>query len=531
MSTDKNTPQDPDGTTGPAQQVERELLAERGVQRKRRRHSDVLEVVTALQDALLPTELPVVPGLDMEARYLLAGSGAVGGDWFDAVVRPDGRVALVVGDVVGHGVGAAAVMGQLRAVLHSQLLLEQPLSRGLEVLDLFAERQLESHATTVCVVELDADTGLLEYCTAGHPPPLIVSNDGEARFLAPTGSGPLATGTTFALGAGVIGDGDLVVMYTDGLVQRPGQSSSEGTVQLSEVVRESARNPRLRAGSSPRPVERVCQTGLEMLTRETGYDDDFTLLAAQRRPAPRHFSTTLDATLATVPAARDAVSDWLAPLGISGVDDLAVRHAVGELVTNAVLHSHAGEHPPQRHSVDVDASVDGDGVLACTVHDDGHWRDRPDGGAASRGLGMVNSMVDHLLVDPQSTGTTATFRHRLTRVASLFTAELPTPTRAQVNERPLAMAVDGARITLGGTLDGPGAERLRSMLHRAGRGGTASVRVDLTSVTYLGSAGVRVLHEVLRDHAPTILVAPAGSVAQHVLDLVQLPYQTGIVED
>ena len=164
----------------------------------------------------------------------------------------------------------------------------------------------------------------------------------------------------------------------------------------------------------------MCETGLELLTRETGYDDDITLLAAQRRRQAAPFSASLDATLATVPAARDAVSEWLLPLGISGVDDLAVRHAVGELVANAVVHANAGEDPPRSHVIEVDAEVDGDGVLACRIHDDGHWVDLAASASGGLGLGMVTSMVDHLAIDTQGPGTSATFRHRLTREASLF---------------------------------------------------------------------------------------------------------------
>ena len=220
-----------------------------------RRRRDVAEGVARLQDVLLPTDLPLVPCVDIEARYLLAAGKGAGGDWFDAVVRPDGHVALVVGDVVGHGVGASAVMGQLRAVLHSQLLTRSTLPEALAVLDRYAEREIESRATTVCVLELDADTGQLEYCTAGHPPPLVVTGAGDAQYLEPTGAGPLATGKGFATRRASLADGDLVVMYTDGLVDRPGRTPAESTVQLREVVRESARNAHLRASTSSRPVD------------------------------------------------------------------------------------------------------------------------------------------------------------------------------------------------------------------------------------------------------------------------------------
>ena len=496
--------------------------AEQAARDRRRRDTEAAAGVARLQDMLLPTDLPLVPWLDIEARYLLAGGKGSGGDWFDAVVRPDGHVALVVGDVVGHGVRASAVMGQLRAVLHSQLLTRSTLSEALAVLDRYAEREIESRATTVCVLELDAVSGQLEYCTAGHPPPLVVTGAGDAQYLVPTGAGPLASGKGFATRRASLADGDLVVMYTDGLVDRPGRTPAESTVQLREVVRETARNARPRAGTPSRPVARVCETGLELLTRETGYDDDITLLAAQRRRQAAPFSASLDATLATVPAARDAVSDWLLPLGISGVDDLAVRHAVGELVANAVVHANAGEDPPRSHLVEVDAEVDGDGVLACRIHDDGQWVELAASASGGLGLGMVTSMVDHLAIDTQGSGTTATFRHRLTREASLYAPGPGTTVGGAGRGASLSVEADESVLRLSGAVDAQGAERLRVALHSAGRGGTAEVTVDLTDVTYLGSSGVRVLAEALRDESRVRLVAPPGSIAHHVLGVVQL---------
>ena len=109
--------------------------------------------MTDLQDALLPADLPVAPALDVSATYLLAADDArAGGDWFDAIVRSDGTVALVVGDTVGQGIKASAVMGQLRAVLHERLLADDSIPEALRSLDRYARVHPESHAATVCVV-------------------------------------------------------------------------------------------------------------------------------------------------------------------------------------------------------------------------------------------------------------------------------------------------------------------------------------------------------------------------------------------
>ncbi|MET0415093.1 MAG: SpoIIE family protein phosphatase, partial [Actinoplanes sp.] len=135
-----------------------------------RRYEQSLEVTTALQRELLPAGLPVLPGAQIAASYLVADAGtAAGGDWFDAVAQHDGRVALIVGDVVGHGVTASGVMGQLRAVLQDRLDDGAELGEALRAADRFAARVPAAHAATVCVAVLDPVSGELAYCTAGHP--------------------------------------------------------------------------------------------------------------------------------------------------------------------------------------------------------------------------------------------------------------------------------------------------------------------------------------------------------------------------
>ncbi len=134
-----------------------------------------LHELVALQDALLPEYLPVLPGVEIAGRYLLAeDERAAGGDWYDAVALPDGRVALVVGDVVGHGFAAAAAMGRLRSVAQERLRSGVGLEQVMAALDAFARYVPEATAATVCVLILEPTTGDLEYSTAGHPPPLVV---------------------------------------------------------------------------------------------------------------------------------------------------------------------------------------------------------------------------------------------------------------------------------------------------------------------------------------------------------------------
>lgn len=494
--------------------------------RARQQYAEGRELVMELQDALLPGELPVLPTLDVAARYLLAADdAAAGGDWFDVVVRDDGTIVLVVGDVVGHGVTASAVMGQLRAVLHQRLLTDS-LYDALAGLDRYAGTAAESHAATVCAVHLDPSTGALEYCTAGHPAPLVVSTDGTSRFLAPTGSSPLATRRNVAVAADRLEPGDVLLLYTDGIIERPGTPPARSTMDLSRVALDAVQNRGLRQGAAGRTTERVCELVLELLVRISGYRDDVTLLAVQRTPAAAPIRMRLPADKATVRIVRERLADWLESLEIRPLDELCVQHAVGELVANVVEHAYpAGA----TGSVALDAAIDDTGLLRVSVADQGRWRDREDEPPRSphrgNGLAMVHEFVDHLALSRSPHGTTATVRHRLSRPAHLLRADADR--RARVAEPPFH--VDDrraeARLVVKGVVDVSTADSLRHSLLQASTGGTADLVVDLAEVTHLASAGVQVLSEVLASHPGLDLQAPIGSVAQHVLETVRLPYQ------
>ena len=165
--------------------------------------------------------------------------------------------------------------------------------------------------------------------------------------------------------------------------------------------------------------------------------------------------------------------------------------------------------------------------MVCTVRDRGTWSDRPADPDRGRGLGMVSGLVDQLSLDRSGRGTTVTFRKRLTRSAQLLTGSPRTP-GADANPSepvPFSTAVVGTTMKVRGPLDLSTADSFRAALRRFSRGGTAELTVDLNEVTHLGSVGVQVLHEVhALDGASLHLLASAGSIAQHVLELVRLPY-------
>ena len=194
-----------------------------------------------LQEALLPTALPVLPRVRIAARYLVAGQEqAAGGDWFDAIPLDGGAVALVVGDVVGHGLSASAAMGQLRAVLAELLAAEDDLGRVLRRTDAFAARMPSLRAATLVLVVLDPAAGTLRYTTCGHPPPLVIGVDGKARYLEGTGNGPFGTGSPPVLASSALAPDELVLLYSDGLIERPDQTIAEGMAELAVVATDAA---------------------------------------------------------------------------------------------------------------------------------------------------------------------------------------------------------------------------------------------------------------------------------------------------
>lgn len=483
------------------------------------RYAATLELMTDLQDALLPGDLPVAPALDVAAIYLLAADGGrAGGDWFDAIVRPDGTVALMVGDTVGQGISASAVMGQLRAVLHERMLGTEPISEALRSLDRYARLHPESHAATVCVAIVDPGTGSIEYCTAGHPAPLVVAPDGRTRFLAPSGAGPLTTESVYPTATDRLDTDEVLLLFTDGLTERPGVPHATSGI---EVAQAAARAVQTGDPALERRSNRVCEQTLEVLTRSVGYADDITLLAAHRTPAFPPYVRTIDGDAATARAVREELDEWLASLQVAVLDEFAVLHAVGELITNAVEHAGAT-------GIDVEAVLEPTGIMSCTIRDHGRWKDAPPHPDRGRGLGMVSGLVDQLSIDRSPSGTSARFRKRLTRSAQLLTGSSGGTggDTAGVERIPFETQVRNGVLRVRGPVDLSSADAFRAALRRYSRGGTAELTVDLSGVTHLGSAGVQVLHEVHAiDGASLHLQAPSGSVAQHVLELVRLPYE------
>ncbi|GAB6986513.1 SpoIIE family protein phosphatase [Nocardioides pyridinolyticus] len=480
------------------------------------------EILGELHDAMLPKGLPVPQGVEIAARYLLAEdyTGA-GGDWFDAIPLADGRVVLVVGDVVGHGIAASVVMNELKTLFEERVRADGDVPAALALLDGRATRTAEARSTTLCAAVLDTRSGELTYTTAGHPPPVLIT-DGSASFLPTTGAGPLGSGRGFPIGSHVLGEGDLLLLYSDGLVERPGQAATQSTVELLRAAEVAVGDgPDGEApGGDETLVERVSRQVLELLTRDTGYADDITLLAAQLVPPVAPLDLHLPAVPDAVRTVRADLGDWLAGLRVAELDRMAIQHAVGELVSNAVAHAY--EEVGVGNPVHVEARLTPDGEIVVTVGDRGRWRPskRGDGG---RGLALASGFLDELTVEHDAAGTRARGRYRVSHPAVLLRGTAP-----QVAEPPAhaaGLGIDDDVLHVAGSLDLRSADELRHACARASRGGTRRVTINLAEVDVLSSAAVQALFDT-RASGPVDLVAPMGSPAQHVLDLVQLPYRS-----
>jgi serine phosphatase RsbU (regulator of sigma subunit)/anti-sigma regulatory factor (Ser/Thr protein kinase)/anti-anti-sigma regulatory factor len=522
------------------QVLEREVAGRRAAEAQRR-YEATREVVDELQRALLPIELPVVPHLDIAARYLTAARDqAAGGDWFDALSLDDGRMALVVGDVVGHGVAASAAMGQLRAALELAMTTAVDLAAAIAQVDAFAQQKRPLQAATVAIVVIDPRTAAMEYCLCGHPPPVVIGADGNTGFLHQSGSGsaPLGVRHHHAVISRSLRAGDVVLLYSDGLIERPGRTMAEGYAEVAQVAADAVANRVLPTGAAGSPAARACQLTVELLTR-TGYDDDVTTLAVQLVDAPPPELTV--STLADDKGITEAVNGirtWLAALAISDEATLAIELAVNEAVANVAVHAYSDCAPGRLR---ITGRLLPGGVAEVCIGDDGQWR--PPGTGRGRGLAMMERLLDEVTIShdgrprPSGNGTVLVLRHKVSRPALVASSRLgsspssvaPHSYRARHSEEP---GTSTLKVT--GAVDAVNADQFNADLSDAAQGGTVGLTVLLDDVTMLTSRGVRALFttrdQLAAHQRPFTLVAETGTPAAVVLDLVGLSRTTRIAD-
>ncbi|MFI5975630.1 SpoIIE family protein phosphatase [Streptomyces sp. NPDC051452] len=288
-------------------------------------------VADTLQDSMLPQVSPRMPGCDVATRYLPGTRlGRIGGDWFDTIKLSGSRTALVVGDVMGHGLNSAAMMGQLRTAVQTMAAMETPPAQLLRNLDDLARRLGDNYLATCLYAVYDPIGGAVTLANAGHIPPVLVrAEDGSSELLElPTGAPIGVGGVPFEAVRVKVAPGDRLVLCTDGLVEVRGTDIGEGLAALCE----SAAHP---AAS----MDAACDTIIRALNTHGGRKDDVALLMARLNGIPdEHVAQwRLDADPREVGRARRLIREQLRRWGLPQTVETA-ELLVSEVVTNAVRH-------------------------------------------------------------------------------------------------------------------------------------------------------------------------------------------------
>lgn len=357
------------------------------------------ETAVALQHAMLgPADLPG----GFAVRYHPASRPLqVGGDWYDVVELDDGRMALIVGDCVGHGLAAATVMGQLRSACRALLLEQSSPSAVLAGLDRFAARLPGARCTTAFCAVLTPDTGELVYSSAGHPPPIMVHADGTKALLDGGHGLPLALRPDWQRPetSTVMPPRATVLLYTDGLVERRGISIDDGMARAADLIQDG------RSES----LDEVADDLMSRLEPGGGYSDDVAVLL-YRQPAPLAIEFVAD--VQQLAPSRRALRTWLSQAGVAPAQIQDVLIATGEAVANAIEHGHR-DQPEGVVSLHATALVD---RVLVTVSDTGSWKTPRAVPNVSRGRGimLMRRLMEEVAIDSSDGGTTVHLHARIT---------------------------------------------------------------------------------------------------------------------
>ena len=364
-----------------------------GVRRYEHEHG----IADALQRSLLPQRLPEIPGVAVGARYRAGGPGVeVGGDWYDVIPLSGGRAGLVLGDVMGKGLPAAIVMGQLRTAAWAYALEGHEPAAVTDRLDAMVHALDGSHMATMIYIEVDPVSLEARFTRAGHPPPLLVRPDGTVTVLEAGGSVPLGVSDEpgHAEETVQLEPGATLLLYTDGLIETRDESIDAGLAKLKAAVE-----------NGPAAPEPLCQHLLDTLGEDRS--DDVALLALRAAGAADALQLSIAPDPAAVAGLREQLRAWLAGHG-AGEEELSeITSAFSEAATNAT------EHPSdtRRPRVEIKAVLL-DSQLEITVRDFGSWR-APHGGDRGRGLPLMEALMDSVVVSPGEEGTEVILKRRL----------------------------------------------------------------------------------------------------------------------
>ncbi|MGI8517247.1 MAG: ATP-binding SpoIIE family protein phosphatase [Acidimicrobiia bacterium] len=311
------------------------------------------------------------------ARYH-SSRDSFGGNWYDAIALDHGRVGLIVGGVVGSGLRATTALSQLRSAAAAAALVDPSPAKVMEALDHLADRSLgrAGYAKAVFGV-LDVTHSVLDYSIAGHVPPVVVTPDGEVQILNEGRRWVLGLERPRSIKAARchFPPGSLLVMFTDGLTERNGESLE---LSLSRLARKLERIWWM-------PTSLICDQLFEEFDRESGDTDDVALLAVRAEGAHnRAYADVIAGVVENVPLARHRLDLWLVDQGVEEPDRDDFLLAMSEAIGNAVLH---GNHNDPKHLVTIEAGLDRDTIVG-SVRDRGGWPNEWNAAEKPRGLGF-----------------------------------------------------------------------------------------------------------------------------------------------
>jgi serine phosphatase RsbU (regulator of sigma subunit)/anti-sigma regulatory factor (Ser/Thr protein kinase) len=352
-----------------------------------------------MQRALLPDALPNLPGVRFSAKYLPAGSEMrIGGDWYDVFPLPRSRLALVIGDVVGHGVLAASVMAEVRTALRAYLHEGHALPHVMALLNDLLVSMGRRRSATAAILELDLETNELEAVSAGHPPPLMVTPQGEPCFLSQPQGLPLGfrAATQYVSERYEFPAGSRLILYSDGLVERRGESIDEGLCRLSSAAQRAATD----SGSAF--ADRVYR----LLAGDFLSDDDIALLAIEAVPQPSSIELPFAASPDVLRDLRGMLRRWLVVQGVGEQEVFDVCLAASEAASNAIEHAYGAREASFTMSCGRD-----EGNVLVSIRDGGRWREQSPYGRG-RGLSIMRALVDSVEVKSDGNGTVVTLTKR-----------------------------------------------------------------------------------------------------------------------
>jgi serine phosphatase RsbU (regulator of sigma subunit)/anti-sigma regulatory factor (Ser/Thr protein kinase) len=367
---------------------------------KARAYERERSIAETLQRSLLRSRLPHLPGITLASRYLPARQEAeIGGDWYDAVFLPEGGLAVIMGDVAGRGIQAAAVMGQLQNAVrayaaegYGPAVIMQRVARMLDLREM----------ATMLVLFFDPVTHAVRYANAGHLPALVLTPEGEVTSLE-GGAAPLSivsSEVTYVDHEARLPAGSTILLYTDGLIEVRGEPIDEGLRRLHQALRSAPVSD---------PEELLNHVLFHMLHDQPGTDDVALLALHAGVLDPAALRLRLDASPDAAPVLRYTLRRWLGQSQIDPAEIFDLTVAATEAFANAVEHAYgAGDA-----AIEVEARVDGD-VVRMMVRDWGQWREQR-GQHRGRGIALMRGLMDEVDVTSGPDGTTVRMWRRVRR--------------------------------------------------------------------------------------------------------------------